>query len=485
MTKSRKATPNLLILMSDEHQAAALGCAAHPIAQTPNLDRLAARGTRFVNASTNSPICVPARASFATGQYVHRIRCWDNAMPYAGTPRGWGHALQAADVPVESIGKLHYRRPEDDTGFDRLEMPMMVAGGIGMVWASVRDAENRLVPKNRMLGNYIGAGDSDYTRYDSAVTERTVQWFRDRAASADERPWCLYVGLVAPHFPLIAPQAFFDLYPPDTLPEPKLGPSSGYRKHPWVELQDGLFDTEGRFRDGTERKHAMAAYYGLCSFLDHNVGLILDGLEQAGFADDTTVIYTSDHGESLGARGVWGKCNFYEESVAIPMLAAGPGFAPGICRTPVSLVDLSETIVDHFDVRLDSERPGRSLVDIAGEPFDADRVVFSEYHAIGAVDGGFMVRNGRYKLIHYVGFEPELFDLDDDPDELVNLAGEPAHADVLAGMRAALDRICDTDAVNRLAHEDQAALIASFGGREAALKLGNPGATPPPKQPAR
>ena len=127
--------PNLLVIMSDEHQARALGCAGHPFVQTPNLDRLARRGMRFSNAYTPSPICVPARAAFATGKYVHQTRYWDNAMPYDGEVPGWGHALQAQDFAVESIGKLHYRFDDDDAGFDVEQIPIQVVGawhGLGL-----------------------------------------------------------------------------------------------------------------------------------------------------------------------------------------------------------------------------------------------------------------------------------------------------------------------------------------------------------------
>ena len=147
---------NFLIIMSDEHQARAMGCAGHPFVQTPNLDALAARGMRFTDAYTPSPICVPARAAFAAGVAVHKTRLWDNAMPYTGTPKGWGHALQNAGVPVESIGKLHYRSAEDPAGFDVEHIPMQVVDGVGMVWASIRREEERVEPSTRMLGEYIG-----------------------------------------------------------------------------------------------------------------------------------------------------------------------------------------------------------------------------------------------------------------------------------------------------------------------------------------
>ena len=154
---------NLLIIMSDEHQSGVMGCAGHPFIKTPNLDKLAARGTRFTNAYTPSPICVPARASFATGLYPHQTRLWDNAMPYDGSIKGWGHALQDQGIRVESIGKLHYRAEEDPAGFDVEHIPMMVVDGVGMVWASIRKEHERVIhdKKNqRMLGQHIGPGRS-------------------------------------------------------------------------------------------------------------------------------------------------------------------------------------------------------------------------------------------------------------------------------------------------------------------------------------
>lgn len=469
---------NLLIIMSDEHQSRAMGCAGHPFVQTPNLDALAARGTRFTNAYTPSPICVPARASFATGLYPHQTRLWDNAMPYTGAIRGWGHALQESGVPVESIGKLHYRSEEDPAGFDVEHIPMMVAGGVGMVWASIRKEDERVLGPKRMLGDYIGPGDSKYTDYDAAVVTRTKDWIADHAG--DDRPWCLYVGLVAPHFPLVVPQEFFDLYPANMMPKVKLHPGDGHARHPWVEKQNAFMDSEAKFADADERLVAMSAYYGLCTWLDHNIGEVLSALDSAGLTDSTTVVYTSDHGDNVGARGLWGKSNMYEESVAIPMIMAGPDIPIGTCATAVSLLDLSATIAAHFDTSIDAAAGVMDLPTILQAPEGDERVVFSEYHAAGAVSGAFMLRKGRWKLIHYVGYSDELFDLETDPEELVNRAEDPACATVLDSLHAELRKICDPEKVDAQAFEDQAALIERMGGRDAALNLGAPGATPPP-----
>ncbi len=475
---------NLLLIVSDEHQSRAMGCAvewANKLdIKTPNLDRLAARGIRFTNAYTPSPICVPARASFASGQYVHVNRLWDNAMPYSGKPKGWGHALQEKGVTVESIGKLHYRSDEDPAGFDVEHIPMQVAGGVGMVWASIRKEEERVSVPGRMLGDYIGPGHSKYTEYDEAVVSRTIKWLHDRSHMSSD-PWCLYVGLVAPHFPLVVPPEFFELYPLDELPEVKQHPAKGYIRHPWVEKQNAMGSSEDKFKNEEERLTAMASYYGLCSWLDYNVGRILKALDEAGFRDNTTIIYTSDHGDNVGARGLWGKSNMYEESAAIPMIMSGPHLAPSICHTPVSWIDVSATIAEHFGTSLSCDTPGSSIKDIASMPYDPERVVFSEYHAAGAVSGAFMVRKGAWKYIHYVGFEPELFNLKDDPEELQNLAHSAEFVLKLEELNAELQSICDPEETDALAHADQAAMIERYGGREAALKLGAPAATPPPE----
>lgn len=474
---------NVVVIMSDEHDPRIMGCAGHPVAKTPHLDALAARGVRFTNAYTPSPICVPARAAFATGMRVHRTRHWDNAMPYTGEPRGWGHVLQRQRIRVESIGKLHYRAEEDPAGFDREHIPMHVVGGHGMVWASIRDPYVCTPTDKRMLGDRIGAGESAYTSYDRRVTSRAVEWLQDAAQRRDE-PFVLYVGLVAPHFPLIAPEEFFSLYPLEGLPTPKLHPSEGYQRHPWVQAYADFMKNEEQFKSPQERLEAFAAYYGLCSFLDHNVGTIVDAIAQAGLQDDTTVIYTSDHGDNLGTRGLWGKSTLYQESVGIPMIMAGPGVKPAVRETPVDLLDLFPTILESAGLDPAPEmdgRPGRSLHALAAAPDDPERVVFSEYHAAGSNTAGFMVRKGKWKFHYYVRHRPELFDLHADPEELDDLAADPAFAHVVQRMEAELRGICDPEAVDALAKSDQHAMIERLGGVDAASKMGAGGATPVPK----
>lgn len=474
---------NVIVIMSDEHDPRIMGCAGHPFVKTPHLDALAARGVRFSNAYTPSPICVPARAAFATGMRVHQTRHWDNAMPYTGTPRGWGHVLQQHHVRVESIGKLHYRKEDDEVGFDKEHIPMHVVGGHGMVWASIRDPYIDKGPGGkRMLGERVGAGESPYTSYDRSVTQRTIAWLKDAAGRRSEA-FALYVGLVAPHFPLVAPEEFFKLYPLDQIPEPKLHPKTGYRRHPWVQAYAEFMRNEETFKSSEERLQAFAGYFGLVSFLDDNIGQIVKVLRELGLGDDTTVIYTSDHGDNLGARGLWGKSTLYQESVGVPMIVAGPGLTPGVCETPVDLLDLFPTILEGTGIDpapLVGDRPGRSLFALAAGPVEPQRAVFSEYHAAGSNTAGFMLRKGRWKYHYYVRFEPELFDLESDPEELIDLAGRPEYAARLREMELELRGICDPEAIDALAKRDQHEMIARLGGAEVASGMGAGGATPAP-----
>ncbi|MFE7719718.1 sulfatase-like hydrolase/transferase [Nocardia rhizosphaerihabitans] len=474
---------NVLVIMSDQHNPKLLGAAGDPLIRTPNMDALAARGTRFANAYCASPICVPSRAAFATGLYPHRTGYWDNAMGYDGAIDSWGHELQRAGRRVESIGKLHYRNAEDDTGFDAQHLPMHLKDGIGQVWGSVRDPLPRRDNAPLMV-SISGGADSDYTRYDAAVTDRTCDWLTDPVHST--RPWVLYTGLLAPHFPYLAPPEYFDLYDPDEMPTPTMRPEHGNLRHPWVETFAGVLPGLDNANTDAERRRAAAAYYGLVSYLDHNVGRILDALEASGQAENTLVIYTSDHGDMVGSRGLWGKSLMYTESAGVPLIMAGPGVPAGaVCETPAGLVDMYPTILQAAQVgSTGTARPGRSLLELAATETDPHRVVFSEYHAMGAPSAAYLIRKGAFVLHHYVGYGPELFDLATDPAQTQDLAGRTEYAHVLDDLEKELAAILDPIAVDQQAKTDQAALVERFGGPAAAAAIGTPGETPPPALPA-
>jgi choline-sulfatase len=355
---------------------------------------------------------------------------------------------------------------------------MHIWNGIGQVWGSVRDPMP--APRDDIIRfGQIGGGYSKYNAYDEAVRDHAIAWLRDHGSN--DRPWMLFVGFVAPHFPLVAPQRYVDRYPPDDMPPPKLRRRNGYVRHPWVDAQETFLSTDVEFgSDDGKRRRAASAYYALCTMMDEHVGAIWAMLDHIGLAETTTVIYTSDHGEALGQRDHWGKSNLYNECTQVPLVVSGPDVPRGqICHTAVNLIDLAPTFLAAFGLS-DPALRGRSLFDIAREPSDRKRTAFSEYHAVGAPSGAFMVRKGRWKYHEYVGFEPELFDLDCDPDEAVNLANDPSYAERIVELRGELRRIVDPKVADRQAKEDQRSLVESFGGREVASRMGTEGATPAP-----
>jgi choline-sulfatase len=471
---------NTLILLTDEQDAHALGCAGHAFIKTPNLDALAARGTRFTQALTPSPICVPARAALATGRWVHDIGYWDNAMGYDGKIAGWGHALQSAGHCVESIGKLHYLNAEMPTGFTRQHDPLHLADGIGQVWGSVRNPLPD-TPRPSLLFTELGAGQSSYNRYDIDSADHAAQWLREKATEKDASPWTLFVGFVAPHFPLVVPQRYLDEIDIDAIPAPRLSRSSGYKRHPWVQRHADFSNADDELGTPQRRRLALACYYALTNFIDEQIGKVLKALDQSGLQESTLVIMSSDHGDNQGVRGMWNKSTLYREATHIPLIMAGPGVPSGkMCSTQTNLIDIAPTLLDNANLPADPSLPGRSLLAIANEADDPKRIGFSEYHAVGSPSAAYLVRQGQWAYHHYVGYEPELFDLRADPGQTHDLAADERYRDALEQMVSILGRRLDPVAIDIRAKADQDALIARFGGREAALRLGPAGASPVP-----
>ena len=473
---------NLLFILSDEHNKRVLGCYGHPMIKTPNLDRLAARGTRFTNAYTNCPICVPARASFATGQYVHQHRCWDNAIAYEGRVQSWGHRLMAQGHHVTSIGKLHYAESDPKrNGFDEEILPLHIVNGVGDLLGLIRDELPRRAGAAK-LGPEAGPGESEYTHYDRSIADETVKWLKNEAPRHRERPWALYTGFVSPHFPLIAPPEFYAMYPEDKVPWPDLYGADERPRHPFIDAMRKCMCFDEPF-DAPMVRRAIAAYMGLVTFLDDNVGKILRALEETGLAETTRVVYSTDHGDNLGTRGLWGKSTMYEESAGIPLIMAGADVPVGnACDTPVSLVDGFQTFIHALGAKADPQDaalPGHSLLDIA-QGYVPKRTILSEYHAAGAMTGSYMIRHGQYKYIHYVGLPPMLFDLEADPHERNDLGRDPAFAPVVSVCEKRLRAIVDPEAADRTAREDQRRYIEKHGGKEAILKRGTFRYSPPP-----
>lgn len=478
---------NVLFIMSDEHSRKMLGAYGNSYVKTPTLDALAEEGMLFESAYTNCPICVPARASLATGRYVHEIGNWDNAMPYSGSPAAWGHRLLAAGRRCDSIGKLHYRSTDDNNGFGNEILPLHVLNGEGDLQGMIRRPPP-LRPTTSQLAGDAGPGESTYLAYDRSIRDAAKAWIAEAAAQRSEDPWCLFVSFVCPHFPLVAPEEFFKLYPLETIPMPDLRDAASVNDHPVLRKLREVQNYHDHFKDDDHIRVAIASYLGMVSFLDDNIRQILEALTAGGFDENTLVIYSSDHGDNLGSRTFWGKSNMYEESAGIPLIIRGPGVAKNErTKTPVSLVDIFPTIIEAAGLAIDEadrELPGRSLLQLM-EGHDQNRTVFGEYHAVGSITGMFMVRFDRFKYIRYEGYEGQLFDLQADPQETVNLVSDPDFKQIVEEGERRLRAICDPSEVNRRAFEAQDRSIAAHGGVEKVLQGGSYPYTPAPGEAAR
>jgi choline-sulfatase len=330
------------------------------------------------------------------------------------------------------------------------------------------------------------AGQSDYTRYDQSIADAAVDWLRSRSQSDTVRPpgkpWVLTVNLVAPHFPLTAPEAFFDLYRGRPLAMPKaysfgIDPLA----HPFVQEYARQSGYNLHFKSEEDVRRALCGYYGLVSYLDHQIGRILDALEVSGLAGDTRVLYLSDHGDNLGSRGLWGKSTMYAESAGIPLILSGPGIAAGALeQAPVGQTDVFNTVLDAVGVDLGSSTASKRSVSLL-RPLDPGRIVLSEYHTVGSKAAVFMVQDRHTKYVHYVDGPPQLFDLDEDPEELDDLALRKADPARVVLWEAQLRSICDPERADRDARRRQRELIDYFGGEDAIrARKGIGGYTPSP-----
>ena len=473
MSSQNTKPMNLLYIFSDQHNKTITGCYGNPHVHTPNLDKLAANGVRFDNAYTNSPICVPARASMTIGDYCFRHSYWDNAHPYEGKEEGWGHRLTQQGYKVTTIGKLHYKDNIPETGFPDQRIPMNVKGAIGDLTQTIRDGSMvRPFLKQEVLT--AGVGDSDYLLYDKKTAQLAADFLKNEA-TLENNPWCLYVGFVCPHFPWKVPQEIMDLYTPyDKIPMPAGWSLKDRSMHPAiVKFREELCINDGEISDEDMRK-VVATYYGMVTYLDQQIGMVLDALEAAGLAENTRIIYASDHGDAVGENGLFFKHTMVEGSVGIPLIMSGPDLPKGTSvESCVSLVDMFPTILESVGADRkpeDMDLPGMSLLPLAKGEIQIDRPVFSETHCIGFNDGVFMLRYKQYKYIYYINYEPQLFDLEKDPHELVDLIHNPEYSDIVNMMDEKLRDICDPEETDQRAKKEQMALLEQHGGKEKVMK---------------
>ncbi len=449
---SERARPNLLYIHSDQHNAAVAGCYGDQHVHTPHLDRLAVAGALFTSNYCCSPICVPSRMAMLTGRHPWQNEVWTNRhVLNSGIPT-LAHSMGAAGYRPALIGRMHSVGPDQLHGYcERLvgdHSPNFPA--FPKVGAILGQLHGTAGP-DRVSIQRAGAGQSGYQVHDEVVTAAAVDWLNRlgvrRRAGTDDEPFSLSVGFMLPHPPYVARRADYDRHA-HSLPPPRKPREFEQETHPFLQRwrkTTGLTDT-----DADEARRARAAYWGLVERVDSMIGEILDALAANDLERDTLVVYTSDHGDMVGEHGLWWKHVFYEESVRVPLIMAWPGrIAAGQrCERVVSALDVTATMLDALEAPALPGSPGRSLLPLlspgAGSVAWRDEA-FSEYCADQyAPDGGEsyvrMLRQDEWKLIYYHGLPPQLFNLAEDPDELVDRAADPGCQTLLGDMRARLLR---------------------------------------------
>lgn len=445
--------PNVLFIISDDLNNM-LGCYGDPLVKTPNIDRLAARGVRFDRAYCSFPLCGPSRNALLTGLYPNSTGILANAQIFRQTiptQQSMPQVFRNAGYFAARIGKLyHYNVPKsigtsghDDpaswelelnpAGVDRLEEESEIFsllpgqfGGTLSWYAS---------PKN----------DSNHT---DALMAEDAEWVLERCAKRRDRPFFLSVGFFRPHTPYVSPKTYFDLYQESQMPvvhgvkedQSDIPPAGlGSHKNEQEQLTDEL------------RRKCRQAYLASISFMDAQVGRVVAALDRLGLADNTIIVFTSDHGYHMGEHGLWQKMSLFEESSRVPLLIIAPGVTPkgSVAKSPISHVDLFPTLAELCGIKAPGNVQGQSLVPMLKDPTVAGRgwaitqvmrgggaqraSVTTNVGSEGNRFFGYSLRTPRWRYTEWDEGRKgrELYDHDTDPHELTNLANLPEHAKTL------------------------------------------------------
>ena len=433
--------PNILVIMSDEHNASVLGCYGNKVIRTPNLDALASRGVLFESCYCNSPLCVPSRLSFTAGKYASRVGAWNNECRLPTDSPSLPRVLNGVGYESFLCGKMHY----DATcryGFTEIGGNMNRSQ---MTGRGDRRPPDKLGPApgySKRFQDFHPGETSMPMDHDRAVTAGVLEFLKQR--KTDERPFFLLAGYLTPHFPLIVPEPYWAHYR-DKVPLPVI-PDGFLDALPlnYQHLRVG-FHVENVPPDLVKKGREL--YYGLTEWMDAEVGKVLAALAASAAASNTVVIYTADHGENMGEHGLWWKNALYDQAARVPLIVSWPARWPGGQRRAgaCSLVDVVQTIAELGGARTPRDWDGDSLVPWL-ERSDAPwkDLAVSEYYAHNIASGYAMIRSGQYKYVYHTApdaqhpAQRELYNLQADPGELRNLAALPEQKARIKKLHAAL-----------------------------------------------
>lgn len=438
--------PNILLISTDEQRYNTLGVTGNAQIQTPHLDGLAQSGTLFEHAYIQNSVCIPSRACLQTGRYTHQhgVLYMESEIDLTPGLPEWEvtfmERLQAAGYRTGATGKMHMM-PQKGFHYERL------TGGKGSRWVHAEGSELGPGPlgptyaswlETRHPGGYEALYEQrrrpEYKAHMTAIEhilpleEYVDYWIAEEAIEFLHFPlskpfflWCSFCG---PHGPIDPPKPYTDMYPFDEMPLPK------------QRTDDPPASPKGRpecrwANDETLIRRWISYYWGLTSLIDDQVGRLLKTLDERGLRDNTLIAFVSDHGEMAGDYNLFGKGNFYEETIRVPMIIVPPGQNVAISRVPglVETNDLAATFLDYAGVEIPPQMAAQSLRPILEGTGEARESVFCEYLLNDQSKKSKCVRTDRYKYIFTGQNSPsEFYDLQEDPDELHNLYGDPAYS---------------------------------------------------------
>jgi len=411
-TTTADRPPNVLLIVSDDHQASAMGCAGNPVVKTPNLDRLAGAGVRFSNAFVTIPICTPSRAAFLTGRLgASNGITFFSMRIHPGTPT-WPSTLAQRGYQTAITGKWHISNDFGDLGFQW--SANILPGGMGPY-------------ENPKLIQHAGQKETDAKvvkgNITEIITDSALRFLNERDRN---KPFFLYVAYTAPHDPRTPPPEYEKMYPPEKMPLPPNFKTMPSPDPGTLDIRDEKLLPLPRDPDAVRRE--IGRYYGLITHMDHQIGRILEALDKQDLADNTIVFFAGDNGLALGSHGLLGKQTLHDEGTHVPLIVRNPKLGKGgrTCDAPVYLLDMFPTACDWTGTATPTGVQGISIADVyAGKTTQVRDAIFGRYDE--RRDPFFRsIRTDRYKLIQYnkLGFE-QLFDLTKDPYELTDLIDDP------------------------------------------------------------
>ena len=431
-----KKHPNILFIMADQLTASVLPAYGHHLVKTPNLDRIALGGTVFENAYTPNPICASSRFAMMSGQYSSRIGAFDNASEFPASVPTFAHYLRAIGYETCLSGKMHFVGPDQLHGFEDRITTDIYPSVFG--WTADWDKKHEpYAPSQMSMRGVVESGlctRSLQMDYDDDVANQSVQWLFDQARRSTNNPFLLVSSFTHPHNPFTISDEYWNMYSDSDIDMPTVPFIPFDKRDPWSQRYYKLIRQDEHNVTEAHIRSARHAYYGMVSYVDRKIGMLLDTLEKIGEIENTIILFTADHGEMLGERGMWYKFNPFQNSIRVPLIISAPG-AKGGHRVSANcgLVDLLPTLLELANNRekfeLIDHCDGNSLVNLLhGDDHAWKDEALIEFTSEGVYAPAFILRKGKYKYIYCEGDPGILFDLESDPNELRNLCKEPEFA---------------------------------------------------------